>query len=93
MRPYFEKMTAFGHALKKGRLKSTENNLDALLEVEADIQKEVDRVKTAGFPEEKINARGQLTVWQRIDYLVDPGTWCPMHTLYNPVNNPEGTTP
>ena len=68
MRPYFEKMTKFGHTLKKGRLKSTENNRNALMEIETEIQNEVDRVKTAGFPEEKINARGQLTVWQRIDY-------------------------
>ena len=46
----------------------------------------------AGLPEEKINARGQMTVWQRLEYLLDPGTWCPLHTLYNPENNEECTT-
>jgi hypothetical protein len=40
-------------------------------------------VKRSGFAEEKINARGEMTVWQRISYLVDPVTWCPLHTLYN----------
>ncbi len=33
-----------------------------------------------------------MTIWQRLDYLVDPGTWCPLHTLYNPEDNEEGTT-
>jgi len=92
MKPYFEKMTEFGHKLKKGRLKSTEENLKKTENAEADIQSEVDRVKTAGLPEEKINARGQMTVWQRLDYLVDAGTWRPLHTLYNPMGNEEGTT-
>jgi len=92
MRPYFEKMTEFGHALKKGRIKSTEENLNSIKKIEKDVAGEVNRVKLAGFSEEKINARGQMTVWQRLEYLVDPGTWCPLHTLYNPMNNAEGTT-
>jgi glutaconyl-CoA decarboxylase len=92
MRPYFEKMTGFGNALKKGRIKSTEANLAGINKAEDEIKEEVDRVKLAGFSEEKINARGQMTVWQRLEYLVDPGTWRPLHTLYNPMNNVEGTT-
>ncbi len=92
MRPYFEKMTQFGRVLKKGRIKSTEENRIRIQKIEDEIADEVNRVKAAGFSEEKINARGQMTVWQRLEYLVDPGTWCPLHTLYNPMNNVEGTT-
>lgn len=92
MKPYFAKMTEFGHALKKGRIKSTEENLNNIKNIEEDVADRVNRVKLAGFPEEKINARGQMTVWQRLEYLVDSGTWCPLHTLYNPMNNAEGTT-
>lgn len=92
MKPYFEKMTDLGLELKKGQLKRTEKNLNQIKKIEAEIQSEVDRVKTAGLPEEKINARGQMTVWQRLEYLIDTGTWCPLHTLYNPMNNVEGTT-
>lgn len=62
------------------------------MEIEAEIQGAADQVKAAGFSEETINARGQLTVWQRLEYLVDSGTWCPLHTLYNPMDNAEGTT-
>lgn len=92
MRSYFEKMTTFGHALKKGRIKSTEANLAGIEKAEDEITEAVGRVKQAGFSEEKITARGQMTVWQRLDYLVDPGSWRPLHTLFNPMNNVEGTT-
>lgn len=92
MRSYFEKMTPFGSELKKGKIISTEENVKQIKEVEADVNENIARVKAAGFPTEKINERGQWTVWQRIQYLVDPGTWCPLHTLFNPMDNEEGTT-
>ncbi len=92
MRPYFEKMADFGRELKKGALKRTEENLAQLKAVEAEVAQAVENVKKAGFPTEKINARGQMTVWQRLEYLVEPGTWCPLHTLFNPLDNEEGTT-
>jgi len=92
MRPYFEKMTAFGRELKPSQHKQTAKNRTALETAEADIQEQVETVKAAGFLTEKINARGQMTVWQRLDYLVDPDSWCPLHMLYNPMDNEEGTT-
>ena len=45
-----------------------------------------------GMPAADINKRGALTVWQRLEYLVDPGTFHPLHSLYNPAENEEGTT-
>ena len=92
MIPYYEKMTEFGREISKGKMLSTEENVKQIKEVEAGIKTEVEKVKAAGFSEEKINARGQMTVWQRLRYLVDPGTWSPLHTLYNPAGNEEGTT-
>jgi glutaconyl-CoA decarboxylase subunit alpha len=92
MRPYFESMPEFGHPLTEGQLKSTEKNIELIKAVEAEVEAEVQKVKNAGFSEDKINARGEMTVWQRLNYLVDPGTWCPLHTIYNPTDNPEGTT-
>ena len=92
MRPYFEKMPDFGNAMSAGQIKSAEENVRKIREVEADIKAEVEKVKNAGFTQEKINARGYLTVWQRLQYLVEPGTWTPLHTIYNPEDNPEGTT-
>ena len=92
MRPYFEKMTDFGRALKDEQIKRTGDNLKRIKEIEDGIVDEVTKVKNAGFSEEDINKRGQMTVWQRLEYLIDPGTWCPLHTLYNPSENSEGTT-
>ncbi len=92
MRPYFKKMNELGQELKEGKIKSSEGNVSQIKEVEAQLDEAIEKVKNAGFPTEKINARGQLTVWQRLEYLVDPGTWTPLHTLFNPMNNAEGTT-
>ncbi|NNF99554.1 MAG: glutaconyl-CoA decarboxylase subunit alpha [Desulfobacteraceae bacterium] len=92
MKPYFEKMQDFGRELTPGQIASAEKNVGEIKAVEAEVKKAIDKVKSAGFPEEKINARGQMTVWQRLRYLVDPGSWCPLHTLYNPEDNPEGTS-
>ena len=71
MKAYFEKMTEFGQALNPGRLKSSAENVAQLKTVEAEIKAQVDQVKQAGFPEEKINARGQMTVFQRLRYLAE----------------------
>ena len=92
MKPYFAKMPDLGRELREGERKRAEGNLQTLKSAEAEVAKAVDAVHNAGFPTEKINARGEMTVWQRLEYLVDPGTWCPLHTLFNPLENEEGTT-
>jgi glutaconyl-CoA decarboxylase len=92
MHRYFKNMASLGKALNAGQIKSSEENISQLKAVEETLVQAAEAVKNAGFPTEKINARGQLTVYQRLDYLVDPGTWCPLHTLYNPEDNEEGTT-
>ncbi|MCK4987612.1 MAG: glutaconyl-CoA decarboxylase subunit alpha [Desulfobacterales bacterium] len=91
MKSYFEKMKEFGQELKEGQIKSTAPSVKQIQEVEAQVAEAVEKVKNAGLPTEKINARGQMTVWQRLEYLVDSGTWNPLHTLYNPADNVEGT--
>ena len=92
MRPYFEHMDEFGKELKAGRIKRAAESLAKLRETEAAIDSEKKKVEEVGFPTEKINARGWMTVWQRLEYLVDEGSWRPLHTLYNPLDNAEGTT-
>ena len=92
MRPYFATMHPFGQPLKSAVKQEFSNDAAQILAMEKEVAAEVRKVKNAGFSEEKINARGQLTVWQRLRYLVDPGTWCPLHTLYNPEDNVEGNT-
>jgi glutaconyl-CoA decarboxylase subunit alpha len=92
MRPYFEKMTEIGKPLSQSKIKQGEENIVKVKEVEGQIAEAFEAVKAAGLPAEKINQRGQLTIWQRLEYLVDPGTWHPLHSIFNPTDNEEGTT-
>lgn len=92
MRQYFQNMKPFGKALTDKQIKDAEENVRQIREVEQQVAEAVEAVKNAGIPAETLKKRGQMNVWERIEYLVDPGTWHPLHTVYNPRNNEEGTT-
>jgi glutaconyl-CoA decarboxylase len=92
MRPYFEKMTHLGKPLTQSKIKETDENVAEIRAIMENIEREAEKVKAAGLPTEKINQRGQLTVFQRLEYLLDPGTWRPLHSIFNPKDNEEGTT-
>jgi glutaconyl-CoA decarboxylase subunit alpha len=92
MRTYFEKMADLGKALTEKQIKTTEENVKQIKEVESKVAEAVEKAKKAGIPAADINKRGELTVYQRLEYLLDPGTWCPLHTLYDPMEEESGTT-
>lgn len=92
MHPYFKRMPTFGKKLSDKKKEKQADNRKSIEEVEALIAAEVERVKNAGLPLEVLHKRGQWSVWERIEYLVDPGTFRPLHTIYNPKQNEEGTT-
>ncbi len=92
MRPYFQKMEPIGRPLSDKQRKATEENVKMIKEVEREIEEAREKRRQVGIPEEKIHKRGQLTVWERIEYLIDEGTWCPLHSLFDPKFNEEGTT-
>ncbi|MFW6054912.1 MAG: acyl-CoA carboxylase subunit beta [Thermodesulfobacteriota bacterium] len=92
MKPYFEKMDPFGREIKENSKKRTQANVEELKQAEQELQQEIKKTKEFGLPEEKINSRGQLTVWQRLEHLVDAGTFRPLHMLYNPAENKDCTT-
>ena len=92
MKPYFEKMTDLGKALTEQQMKQADENIKKIKEAEKTIAEAVEKVKKAGLPTEEINKRGEMTVYQRLEYLLDPGTWCPLHTLFDPMEEESGTT-
>ena len=92
MKPYFEKMADLGKALTEQQIKNAEGNVKQIREVEKIIAEAVDKVKKAGLTTEELNKRGEMTVYQRLEYLLDPGTWCPLHTLFDPMEEESGTT-
>jgi len=92
MRPYFEQMTPIGKTLSQAKIKQTQENLELVQQIDKVIQEEIAKVAAAGLPASRINERGQLTAWQRLEYLLDPGTWHPLHSVFNPKDNQEGST-
>jgi glutaconyl-CoA decarboxylase len=92
MRAYFGKMNSIGRALTDKQKEGAVENVAQIREVEEEVAKAIEAVKNAGISAGEIHKRGQMTVWDRIEYLVDPGSWRPLHTLYDPQFNEEGTT-
>ena len=87
MRPYFEKMQDWGKPAKVNAANAAE-----IKKVEQEIAELVEKNKNAGMPKEVLNKRGEWTVHQRLEYIVDPGTWAPLHLLYDPMEEESGTT-
>jgi len=92
MRPYFAIMNPLGRELKDVQKIHLTDNYESLRKVESELAQEKEKAKNIGLSTEKMNARGELTVWQRIEYLVDEGCFYPLHMLYNPADNQSCTT-
>ena len=85
-------MTEFGKPLSDSVKKRMQENAQHIKGAEKEIAAGVDKVKKAGLPAETLNQRGEWTVYQRLEYLLDAGSWCPLHTLYDPMDEESGTT-
>jgi len=92
MKPYFEKMSLIGKELREKEKKEGEANALEISRVEKEVEEALDKRKASGIPMEKIHKRGEKTAWERIELLVDPGTFLPLNSLYDPEFNQEGTT-
>ena len=89
---FLHQMKEFGHKLTHSFIKQTKTNVEQIKEVEKQIEERIEKVKKAGLPVEVLHKRGEWTVYERINYLVDPGTWCPLHSLFDPMDEESGTT-
>ncbi len=92
MKQYFEKMDPLGKPLSEKQIENMKGSCTRLEEIMKSIDAEAERIKNVGVPLSKLNERGEMSVWQRIEYLVDPGTFCPLHTIYDPDNEESGQT-
>ena len=84
---YFQNMPTVGKAVRPNP-----ENVAELKAVEEDIHAKIVAALAAGKKDEDMNAKGQMTAMQRVSMLVDPGTWCPLNSLYNPDDNKNGST-
>jgi len=69
-----------------------EDNKHLLADAEEAIAKKIGEVLEAGKPTSDLNSKGQLCAMQRIERLIDEGTWRPLNSLFNPRNNSNGST-
>ena len=92
MRPYFEKMDDLGKPLRPAQQERMKANIAQIEEVMKAVEAEGERIKNVGIPVDLVHKRGEMTVWERIEYLVDPGTFRPLHTIYDPESEESGST-
>lgn len=85
-------MQPLGKPLTDRRKEETRANVAQIQSVERDVAEAVQAVRNAGTPVEVVEKGVRLSVWEKIEYLVDPGSWFPLHTLYHPRSNQEETT-
>ena len=78
MRPYFAKMDDLGKPLRPAQRERMKENIAAIEAVMKSVDAEEERIKNVGIPVDLVHKRGEMTVWERIEYLVDPGTFRPL---------------
>ena len=85
---YFQQMEKLGETL----FERDAENEQSLKEAESAIADQIQTVLENGKPTTDLNASGQLSAMQRIERLVDEGSWLPLNSLYNPQENASGST-
>ena len=85
---YFRNMADIGGPLGA----ANDENAAELKRVEEDIESEIIGIQASGRSDESLNKSGQMTAQQRLELLVDAGTWCPLNSLLNPEENADGST-
>jgi len=92
MRHYFEKMTPIGRELGESEREQGATNAVEIATVQKEVAQAIEKRKETGIPIERVHKRGEKTAWERIELLVEPGTFLPLNSLYDPEFNQEGTT-
>ncbi|MDR0490475.1 MAG: glutaconyl-CoA decarboxylase subunit alpha [Oscillospiraceae bacterium] len=85
---YFQNMAGIGAPVGT----PNEENAADLKKVEGAITEDAAAILASGRSDESLNKSGQMTALQRLDLLVDNGTWCPLNSLLNTAENADGST-
>ena len=88
MPKYFQNMPTVG----KGLTAKNAENEASIKAVEEELTRLIKEIQAEGRPDESMNKVGQMTALQRVNALVDKGTWCPLNSLFNPEGNSNGST-
>lgn len=85
---YFQNNPVIGKPLTV----SNQENAQQLKQVEEEIARTIETSTQAGRSDDSLRKSGQMTPMDRLNQLIDPGSWRPLNSLYNPYNNPDGST-
>lgn len=88
MPSYFQNMPILGDAI----LKVDQENVKKMTNSEQEMSDLKKKILESGTSTDSLNKRGQWTALQRIYYLVDEGSWCPLNSIFNPQENKHGST-
>ncbi|WP_283609619.1 acyl-CoA carboxylase subunit beta [Faecalispora anaeroviscerum] len=88
MPSYFKNMPIIGSANPQV---SAENETE-FRKVEKEIADKVTEMRESGRSDESLHQSGQMTATDRIEALVDPGSFLPLNSLYDPESNSTGST-
>ncbi len=91
MHSYFKQMPVMGKKVSEKAKARNEDNAKTVREEEAKVATATQKVLDAGIPAERIHKRGELTAVERLEKLLDPGTFLPINSLYDPEFNQEGS--
>lgn len=92
MKRYFCEMEMLGKKLTDSTIASMQENAKEIEKVMELIREKTNRILNSGTDTEQLHKRGEKTALERIEYLIDKGSWLPLNTLYNPEQNRYGTT-
>ncbi len=92
MRRYFSVMPVIGKKIFESTVKSMQENAKQIEEVVNNLKAQTEKAFNEGLPDEVLHKRGEKTAFERIEYLVDKGSFLPLNSLYNPENNKYGAT-
>lgn len=85
---YFQNMEQIGKPVAA----PNEANSKELHDIEKEIAEIREAALEAGRPTDSLHKSGQYTAMERVNALIDPGTWRPLNSLFNPQNNKNGST-
>lgn len=88
MNSYFRNMPQIGKPVKN----SNAENKKLLQDMENEIHQLIETAVQYGKADDAVHKSGQMTAKERIEALIDEGTWCPLNTIYNPEDNKDGNT-
>ena len=81
MKNYFKNMIPWGKPLSERKRAAMAASARQVQAVESEVERMKGRVMAAGIAAEEMHRRGQLTAAERVEKLIDAGTFLPLNSI------------